>query len=246
MPLALASGPSQLVLHGGTDVPWSPPFEYLARVFLPTVARMGVSSDVVLESRGCYPAGGGRLSARIQGTCGAPLRPLDLAGRGCLRRLEGMALACELPAHVAQRMADRASRTLRDAGMDPRIATRRERGPGPGAGIFLAVEYEGSLAGFSALGEKGKPAPRVADEATAKLLAHHRQGAAVDPHLADQLLLPMALARGRSRLRTSCLTSHLLTVTGLLEEYAVAKVCVTGEQGLPGEVCVDSDGTPGD
>ena len=97
---------SQLTLKGGTHVPWSPPFEYLAHVYLPTLARLGVRAECRLDGCGFYPVGGGQVTAHVDGL-GSPddasraLTPLTLSERGRLKRIWGTAIACNLPAHVA-------------------------------------------------------------------------------------------------------------------------------------------------
>jgi RNA 3'-terminal phosphate cyclase (ATP) len=242
LPLALAEGTSHVTLKGGTHVPWSPPFEYLAHVYLPTAARMGLKAKCRLEGWGFYPVGGGQVAAEIEGSSSAALTPLALVERGRLKRIWGLATACNLPAHIAQRMADRARNMLGQAGLPAQITPRRESGVGPGAALCLVAEYEGGLAGFSALGAKGKPSEQVADEACQELKAFHASNAPVDAHLADQLLLPMALAAGRSEFRTQRVTRHLLTNAAIIRQFIPARIEVGGQEGEPGEVVVEGVG----
>ncbi|MGH2593723.1 MAG: RNA 3'-terminal phosphate cyclase [Anaerolineae bacterium] len=243
LPLAFAGGASHLTLKGGTHVPWSPPFDYVAQVYLPTVARMGLQAGCHLEAWGFYPAGGGQISVDIDGVAGS-LTPLTLVARGALKRVRGVAVACNLSADIAQRIANRARNVLKDAGMPTDITPRRERGAGPGAGLFLIAEYEHALAGFSALGAKGKPSEQVADEACRDLLAHHAGDAPVDEHLADQLLLPMALADGRSEFRTFRITQHLLANMHIIRHFIPARIEIGGNEGEPGTILVQGVGVP--
>jgi len=242
LPLSFASAASRLVLRGGTHVAWSPPFDYGSGVFLPTVGRMGIHAECRLEAWGFYPVGGGQIAVDVHPAAG-PLLPLTLDERGALRRVQGTAVACNLPSHIPQRMASRARRVLENAGLPADITPRRERGPGPGAGLFLIAEYEKALAGFSALGKKGKPSVQVADEACRELLAHHRQEAPVDRHLADQVLLPAALADGRSEFRTECVTAHLLTNAHIIRQFVPAQIRIDGEEGQAGRVVVQGAGS---
>ncbi len=237
LPLALADGDSHVELGGGTHVAWAPSASYLEHVFLPTLARMGVRARVELEQWGFYPAGGGVLHAHIFGRSGWP-RPIWLTERGALERIWGIAAVTNLPSHIPQRMANRAENVLSEQGLDARIEARRLRGAGPGAGIFLFSEYEDAVAGFTAYGRKGLPAERVAESACNALLAHHRSDAAVDPHLADQLVLPMALGEGESRLTTSEVTQHLLTNVWVVRRFLDCRVSVEGHLGAPGELVV--------
>jgi RNA 3'-terminal phosphate cyclase (ATP) len=100
----------------------------------------------------------------------------------------------------------------------------------PGAGIFLVAEYEGVRAGFSALGAKGKPSEVVAEEAVAALLAHRDSGAALDCHLADQLVLPLALAGGVSRFSVERVSRHLTTNIWVVSQFGLARASIEGNQ----------------
>jgi RNA 3'-terminal phosphate cyclase (ATP) len=247
LPLALAGGDSHLTLRGGTHVPWAPPVPYLEHVFLPVLARMGVRAQIELVRWGFYPAGGGEIRVQISGHEG-PLHPIVLAERKELQRVWGTAAVMNLPAHIPQRMAARSRNVLADAGLQARVEPRRLRGAGPGAGIFLFAEYTASpggdtvTVGFTAYGRKGLPAERVAEAACEELLAHHRSGGAADPHLADQLVLPMALAEGESRLRTSQISQHLLTNVWVVRRFLARDVRVEGELGTSGTLVVATQG----
>ncbi len=131
---------------------------------------------------------------------------------------------------------------LRGAGLPADVQARRVRSAGPGAAIFLFAEYEGIAAGFAAYGRKGLPSDKVAQAACDELLAHHRTGAPVDPHLADQLVLPAALAQGTSIIVTSAVTGHLLTNLSVVQAFLPVEVEVEGKKGAPGRVTIQ--GTP--
>lgn len=237
LPLAVAEGESHLELRGGTHVAWAPSVSYLEHVFLPAVERMGLSAEIELEQWGFYPAGGGVLHAHILGQRGRP-RPISLTDRGALQRIWGIAAVTNLPSHIPQRMANRGVNVLSEQGLDADVEARRLRGVGPGAGIFVFAEYERATAGFAAYGRKGLPAERVAETVCAELMSHHRSGAAADPHLADQLVLPMALSEGESRLVTSEVTEHLLTNVWVVQRFLECRVTVKGHLGAPGTVVV--------
>ncbi|HIQ01156.1 MAG TPA: RNA 3'-phosphate cyclase [Anaerolineales bacterium] len=248
LPLALSNGPSRLTLRGGTHVPWAPSVDYLQAVFLPAAARMGVRAEVELVAWGFYPVGGGEVQVRIEGRSGDPLEPLRLVERGEVRRVWGRGVASNLPAHIAQRMANRAHNLLMAAwaGAEYRssvapsiqIEALRVRGAGPGAAVFLFAEYEHVVAGFSSYGRKGLPSEQVAAAACDDLLTHHRAGAPADPHLADQLVLPMAVASGTSQVATSAITDHLLTNLAVVRAFLSVQAQVEGEQGRPGIITI--------
>lgn len=236
LPLALSRGQSDLDLRGGTHVAWSPPYPYLDQVYLAMLARMGLVAETTLSAWGFYPVGGGAISAQIPGD--QQPSPLTLIERGELVRVHGMAVAAELPAHIAQRMTNRALNVLKAEGLPVEITPQRVKSAGPGAGIFLIAEYENVVAGFSAIGAQGKPSDQVADEACDALIRHHRQGAPVDPHLADQLLLPLALTPGESTFHTSEITQHLLTNAHVIRQFLPVEITIDGAEGDPGDVSV--------
>ncbi|MCX7681813.1 MAG: RNA 3'-terminal phosphate cyclase [Anaerolineae bacterium] len=239
-PLALARGESHLTLRGGTHVPWAPSVFYLEHVFLPQLTAMGVEVRIELKQWGFYPAGGGEIEVHIVGHEG-PLRPLHLVERGPLQQVWGIAAVMNLPAHIPQRMADRARSVLTAAGLpghQVRLEPRRLSGTGPGAGIFLCAVYAGGRAGFTAYGRKGLPAERVAEEACEQFLHYHRTPAPADPHLADQLVLPAALAAGESRVYTAQVSQHLLTNAWVVRQFLERQVVVEGELGVPGVLIV--------
>ena len=240
LPLALSGGSSHLTLRGGTHVPWSPSAHYLEHVYLPTLAHMGVQVTLDLTKWGFYPAGGGELHVTITGHQGA-LQPLVITEPGEIHRVWGTAAVSNLPAHIPQRMANRAHNVLAESGLDARIEPRRLRGAGPGAGISIFVECANATTGFTAYGRKGLPSEQVAEDACSQLLAHHESGAAVDPHLADQLLLPMVLAEGRSCVTTSRVSQHLLTNLWVVQRFLKRDAHVEGELGTVGALTIKGD-----
>jgi RNA 3'-terminal phosphate cyclase (ATP) len=230
-PLLYAGEASHITLRGGTFVPSSPPYHYLAEVTLPSLAQLGVRATVQLNSWGWMNAGGGSISVTIEPSAGLQGAQLEPYGG---KVIHGLAAVTNLPSHIPHRMARRAHNMLLEVGLEPDIRPLRERGAGPGAGITLWIRQ----AGFSSLGRKGLPADKVAETAVAKLLAFLDNGAAVDHHLADQLLVPMALARGESSFTTDRLTQHAVTVSELLGQWLDASISVNGALDRPASVTV--------
>ena len=243
VPLALAGGPSRITLTGGTHVPWSPPADYMREVWLPALADLGLCARLDVGRWGFYPKGGGRVVVEVEG--GADLRPITLVQRGGGLRLRGVSAVANLPRGIAERQRDRALRRLAVEGRDAEIAVIEAESPGTGSFLMLVAEVGGLRAGFSALGERGKPAERVAEEAVNALLEFLKGEAGCDPHLADQLILPMALAPGTSRLTTSRVTRHLLTTAQVVQQILGCPMQVGGEEGSPGHVTIQGSGVGG-
>jgi RNA 3'-terminal phosphate cyclase (ATP) len=197
--------------------------------------KFGVTLITEIRSWGWMSAGGGSISVKIE--------PVDCLENVRFQSVEwtevsGIAAVTNLPSHIPHRMARRARNLLAEAGLKPQIQPIRERGAGPGAGIVLW----GSQAGFSRLGRKGMPAEKVAEGAVAEMLAFLDNGLAVDHYLADQLLLPMALAKGSSSFTTSRLTQHTMTVVELLRMWLDIHIDVAGNLDEPGEITVNGYG----
>jgi RNA 3'-terminal phosphate cyclase (ATP) len=240
LPLAMAGsgGPSpesRLVIRGGTHVRWAPPVPYLQHVFLPAVSKIGIDATIELTRWGFYPVGGGEIVAKITGGIQS-LRPIHMTTRGSLLRVWGTAAVANLPAHIPQRMANRARNLLARAGLQSSVETSRLRGAGPGASIFLWAEYEHTRAGFTAYGQKGLPAEQVAEAACEELLEYHDSEAPVDPYLADQMILPMAMTEGESQVTTSRVTQHLLTNVWVVQQFLSLDISIQGELGARGIV----------
>jgi RNA 3'-terminal phosphate cyclase (ATP) len=231
IPLALANGSSKVILKGGTHVAWSPPVTYVEEVYLPTLRQLGVQAEVKLNAWGWYPRGGGEVELWVTGKR-KPLSDLQLLERGALRQIRGLAVVTELPAHIPQRMANRAANLLQQANLPAQIEPVRERGIAPGAGIFLTAEYEHGRAGFSALGGRGIPAERVAETAVQELLDFHTRAVPVDPYLGDQLLLPLALSSETSQYRVASISKHLTTNAWVIEQFKLANIAIEEDNQL--------------
>jgi RNA 3'-terminal phosphate cyclase (ATP) len=229
LPLTLTAGDSTVTIRGGTHMAWSPPFDYMRDVWFPALARIGIDGSAELSAWGWFPAGGGEIRLTLHGRAAmeGPLTPLTLTGPGKLRRISGRAVAANLPAHIPQRMVERARALLLEAELPVDIVAERVRAACPGAGIFLIAEYDAICCGFSALGAVGKPSEEVAEDAVDSLRAHQASGAAVDIHLADQILLPLAFAGGVSEFTVPHVSHHLETNAHVIEQFGVAQIFLT-------------------
>jgi RNA 3'-terminal phosphate cyclase (ATP) len=226
-PLLRSGGPSTLVLRGGTHVPWSPTAHYLRQVFLPALARLGAQVTMTLERWGWYPRGGGEIRLTVN-----PCRQLTGIEWRTVPEPAGfraISAASRLPEHVARRQAARLKERL---GPELPVELIAAGGQDPGS----LVSIWGPLAGFDALGARGKPAEEVADEAAYACFTFRLRRGAVDPHLADQIVLYLAQARGPSVLVTSEITSHLLTNLWVIEQFLGPTFQVEGNLGERGEI----------
>jgi RNA 3'-terminal phosphate cyclase (ATP) len=233
-PLSFAGAGSTVTLTGGTHVPRSPCFHFLDLHWLHFMRRIGFSLRLRLETAGFYPRGGGRVHAEVRPV--AALAPLCLVRRGPLQRIRGISAVANLDVSVAERQKRRASEMLGGVPASLEIEILRLPAPSPGTFLLLLAEFEGSQCCFCGLGARGKPAERVAEEAAAELLDFLRTDGAIDPYLADQLILPLALVPGLSELRTSKLTQHLATNAEVVKMFLPVAIEVDGKIGEPGTI----------
>jgi RNA 3'-terminal phosphate cyclase (ATP) len=238
--LLFAAKPTRLVLKGGTHVPWSPPTTYVEQVFLPALAKMNIRASMKTIKWGYYPQGSGIAEAEIE-PC-QTITPIELTERGGLVRIAGAAVVSNLPESIAERECRRFLQRLSKKELAAEIEINQSPSAGRGTCLMIIAEYETAVAGFSSLGEIGKRAEVVADEAFDEFVAFHRSDAAVDKHLADQLVIYMALAGGRSTLTVSGVTDHLLTNIWVVEQFLPVKFEVVGEKESPGRVSVEGIG----
>ncbi|PSP77097.1 RNA 3'-terminal phosphate cyclase [Halobacteriales archaeon QS_1_68_20] len=202
---------------GGTDVKWSPPADFHRRVKLPLLRRHGLLATVDLHRRGFYPAGGGEATLHL-----APSSPTSpkLTDRGPLSGARVYSVASEglADSDVAERQADEASQLLSAADVEvvERTATY-VAADSAGTALVVALECERSVAGFDALGEPGKPAEDVAADAVEAALSFRDAAGAVDAHLADQVLVPLALAGGE--VAVPRVTDHVESSLDLLDAF---------------------------
>lgn len=208
----------RLTSKGGTDVKWSPPFSYFKEVKLPLLRELGVGSEVDLEKTGYYPKGGGKAKLLTEEHS---LENINLTERGKLQKFEVYSKASQelRDQEVADRQADEAERILKNSHVSSEVDkyVKYERTDSPGSSLVIKAVYENSITGFSSLGEKGKRSEKVAKEAVQDFKSFHSSEAVVDSHMADQLLVFMAITGGEVRIPE--VTSHVRTNMGVVEKF---------------------------
>ena len=191
--LLFGGAPSTVRISGGTHNPLAPPVHFLQRAYCRAMKAMGADIQIDLERFGFYPAGGGVVVAKVA-PCAA-LQPLFLMERG--ERVAGYAEAffAAVPASVGKRELECVGTAL--GWSDENLLMRGlPDNQGPGNALLITLEHEHATEIFSAFGEKMVRAESVAKSALGEAKRFIASGAAVGEHLADQLMLPMALAGG--------------------------------------------------
>lgn len=212
---ATMDAPVSLTVSGGTDVRWAPTLDFYRHVKLPLLRDAGLDASVTVDQRGFYPAGGGRATLHVEPST---LTPIERSDRGALERVQVRSTAARslADAEVADRQAEVARQHLPNA-VDVETTIEYVETRSPGSVLDIVAEFERSRAGFSSLGKRGKSAAAVATDAVADFAAFRVSDAAVDRHLADQLLPFVALAGGD--LSAPVATNHVETHAAIIQQF---------------------------
>lgn len=218
-PLLVASGPSSLTIEGGTHNPLAPPFEAFAHAFAPVVQRMGPVVNAKLKRHGFYPAGGGVVAVDIQPR--SQLRGFELLDHSGWFKRQVRALVSKLPRSIAERECDAIAR-LSAWPAEAFCVDEVLEAHGPGNVVLITLRSEEVTDVFTGFGQRGVRAEIVAERAWTEADRFLRSGAPVGPHLADQLILPLAISAwqggGGGTFRTSEITGHAETHLDLVAQ----------------------------
>lgn len=199
--MIMANGPTTLTITGGTDVRWSPTVDFFKFVFIPALEEFGARIWLERKKRGYYPRGGGLVVLTVdpRNLKAAYLSPHKSG------TVHGASHCSNLPDHVARRQAEAAVLTLRNADYESSVSEEVLKETSTGSGITLWSGFKGA----SALGERGIRAEDVGKTAAQEIIAELATPAAVDVHLADQLIPYLAIAGGSYTVRE--LSKHAST-----------------------------------
>jgi RNA 3'-terminal phosphate cyclase (ATP) len=214
-PLLAAGRAARLTLEGGTHNPFAPTFDFIERVFLPVLARMGARCRAELDRRGFYPAGGGRFAVEVDAVEG--LAPIEILERGEPIGRRATAIISNLPFDIAKRELAVVQRKLGWQESECQSVVEKSS-PGPGNVVMLEVESEGVREMCTGFGERRVRAEKVATRAGQELERYLRSSAPVGVRLADQLMVPFAIAGGGA-LRTLPLSQHARTNLWVIEQF---------------------------
>lgn len=218
-PLLLSgSEPSQVRIQGGTHNHRAPSFEFLARSFVPQIQAMGAKTQVYLERHGFYPAGGGCINAILEPSS---IQEATLLSKGDLRETQIRVFSSNLPEGIARREL---RAVLQHIDWQPKCAASQVvESDGPGNAVVLQANFERSCVVSTAIGRRGVRAEQVGQEAAAAMRPNLDEDVGVDEHLADQLLLPLALGCG-GEFTTSKLTEHTRSNAALIEAFLPVEI----------------------
>lgn len=220
-PLMIAVEPSQLTIIGGTHNPLAPSAGFLQTAFAPLLAKFGPRLEIKADPFGFYPAGGGQLAARIEPA--SNLRTVTLNDRGPIVRRAATAYLAQLPDHIAARELDLVARRLGWHAQNSELRTvvlNNTRSPGNALEVTLIAEH--AVETCFVCGERGKKAEHVAQQAVEEIKRYEQANVPIGEHLADQLLIPLALA-GSGSFVTLPLSLHSTTNMAVIERFLPVK-----------------------
>jgi RNA 3'-terminal phosphate cyclase (ATP) len=217
-PLALKGKSGSIVtIRGGTHVPLSPTIEFLQEEWLLFMKRIGFRGELKLKRAGFYPKGGGEIISCIEPV--ETISPLEIKERGNLVEVFGISGVGALPKGIAERGREKVLQLLKGNNIPHIVEIRELSSYGQGAIVFLRAVFENTTVSYSTLGEIGKRIEVVAEDACQKLLGFLRSDATVDENMADQLILPLTLASGKSCFRIPKVTMHFKTNAEVVKRF---------------------------
>lgn len=212
-----------LTLEGGTHNPFAPPFDFLVKAFLPIINRMGAGVAATIERHGFYPAGGGKFVVSINPT--AQLGALELVERGDFTAQVARAIVAHLPFDIAERELSLIGRKM-DLPGEALHGETIKTSPGPGNAVTIELTSQHVTEIFTGFGERGVSAEAVANSVVKEARAYIAAEVVAGEYLADQLLLPFALARGGA-FTTLPLSKHSTTNMDVIQKFLDVKFEVT-------------------
>jgi RNA 3'-terminal phosphate cyclase (ATP) len=220
--LLFANEPSALVIEGGTHNGMAPPYEFIERTYLPLLARMGAQASVTLERCGFYPAGGGRMHAQISPLAGRVLAPISLSQRGAAQGHFAESIIAGIAGHVAERELETIGQAMAWSGAQLRFRGL-DSNQGPGNAVLITLVFEHVAEVVMALGEKNVSAEAVAERAVRIAKNYLASSAFASEYLADQLMIPFALA-GTGSYTATYASEHARTNARVIETFLPVKI----------------------
>ncbi|MCD6108227.1 MAG: RNA 3'-terminal phosphate cyclase [Thermoplasmata archaeon] len=238
--------PFSLRLKGGTDVKWSPSWDYFSQVFLRLVRKMGINVSAELVRRGYYPEGDGEAILRVNPS--NDIIPFDVTSRQSFEKVEGIIHISKLPEHISKRMKHAAKKIFVKYGIKDNVKIEKvENAVCEGVGITLWSQSEETILGNTILGEKGLPAENIGETAARNIVNEITSGATLDTYAADQLLPYMALAkeRGESVFLVRNLSNHAKTNMWLIKHFLDVEFEIQRINSITKVIVKDSHGSTG-
>lgn len=216
--LVFSKKPVTLEVIGGTETKWAPPVQFIKHVTFPILNSMGAELTLEIVKNGYYPKGGGKVI--VQSKPVKKLYPIVCLERGNINSIHIHSVCGQLPKHVADRQGHSALRTIQYhyPKVKSSLSIKSVDSFSPGSSVTCYAVCENSVLGGDCLGERGLKAEIVGQRAAEQLIRSLKSKAAFDKHMADQILVYIALAKGKPEVRVEEVTDHCRTNIHVIEQ----------------------------
>ena len=236
--LVFANRPVILEIIGGTETRWAPAIQYIQHVTYPMLEKLGAKLELKIIKHGYYPKGRGRVIVKSKPV--KKLRPFVCLERGKIKSIHIDSVCGKLPSHVAERQGKAALRTIQYYYPKTKVSMvyKAVDSVSPGSSVTCYAVCENSILGGDCLGERGLRAEIVGQRAAEELVQSLKSNACLDKYMADQILLFLALAKGKSRVTVEKITNHVLTNIHVIEKILPVEFEVKQNEDKTGEISV--------
>lgn len=233
--LARSFAYSSVEVQGETYGNASLSYDYFTSVVQRAWSKMGLYCYPKLIAAGFNRDSDGVVAMDIEPSA---IEPIDWSQRGSLRSAKAILTLCELPKLVTTRGVSHLNGLAKSAGIELEIETLSPGSSKPGAFVTFAAEFERGLGGAVSMGSRGLRVEALVQGGFDQFMQVLRAPEAVDPHLADHLVIPCVLANGPSHFTVSRLTRRFLTTVWVVKQFLPIHLTIKGKEDGPGEVSI--------
>ncbi len=238
--LSFAKKGSNLIMKGGTHVPWSPTYNYLKECWQWFMSKIGLKININMRRAGFFPHGGGIIEADVQPV--SKINPVKILQRGKLNKIIIYSAHTNLNNKVAERQAEAAKKVLINYADYMQIKIDSLPSYSKNTTIAITAYFDNTICCYTGLGEKGKPAEKVAEETCKNFIEFLDSNATIDDYMADQILLPLAFCEQNSEFIIRTMTEHFISNIKTIKEFIEFDVNVEELSGREFKVKLRSKG----
>ncbi len=225
--LSFAPDESEVTITGGTHISGQIPLNHVQEVLLPLLQPMGIDAHIDIHRYGWWGKGGEAV-IRVRPVQG-PLRPLILSERGKIQKIQAVIYSADFEPKDLESLKGQILMRLSKQFLPDIIEIQIRNvstlsGNGPAIFISLKPIYKKTVAGgFELLAKNPSEAEQKLNDLFKTFEDFNSSGAAVDEHVADMLVLFMALAAGKSEITVPVMTEHLTTNLQTIQSFLPVK-----------------------
>ena len=212
--VSIAQKKLTLIIKGGTDVLWSPSMDYTQYVLKEAYSRMGIKFSIEVIKRGYYPKGGGEIKIQVY--------PAEIKSVNFIeRKTNNLKLICTFSKISLEKIKEKIEKIKEKIKVESEI--KEEEAIDSGASLLIYNIDNNSIMGIDSLFNK-----KIQDF-DLDLDKINNNSLGLDEKLADMIVVPASLAKGKTIFRVKEITNHLETnlfvtskITGC--KYGIGKI----------------------